>query len=424
MTQAHLDKLKARLSSHLVEFLNSKAAELTVTPSFQEHVRSLVDRLATRLVKREWQGLAPQQRQQVVEDVLDEVVGFGPLGMFLRDRTVSEIMVNGFSEIFIERAGKLARVVHGFRDQSHLLSIIEKLLASVGRHVTQAEPYADVRLADGSRINIAIPPIAVGGPYITIRKFLHQLWTLDDLVQAGSLSPQAGRFLALAVEGRLNFVMSGAASSGKTTLLNALLSSVTAAERLIIIEDTVELQVRHPNAVRLATRPANLEGRGEITIRQLLKNALHMRPDRIIVGEVRGEETLDMLQAMNTGHEGSMTTLHANSPVDVFERIATMALMSQFELSYQAVRRQTQSAVDLIIHMERSASGARNVISIQEITSKTDEEPHLTELFTRVSPPQPGVGSSRLCATGVIPQCVQKLTRRGLLVPNDLFTKS
>ena len=421
MTQALLEELKITLLPSLVDFLNTRFPGATDTPEFKDQARRRIERLASRGARRQWDVLTPQERQQLVEELLDEVLGLGPLGGLLRDRSVSEIMVNGLSEVFIERDGRVERLNRGFRDHNHLLSVIEKLLASVGRQVTQLEPCADVRLPDGSRINVAIPPIAVGGPYVTIRKFTHDIKTLDDLIRTESLNAQAGQFLQLCVRGRLNLVVSGPASSGKTVLLNLLLSSVTPVERLIIIEDAVELQVRHPNVVRLATRPPSIEGRGELAIRQLLRSALHMRPDRIVIGEVRGAEALDMLQAMNTGHDGSMTTLHANSPADVFERITTMALMSELELSALAIQRQARSAIDLIVQMERSVDGSRNVSSIQEVVKEPDATgARLTELYTRTRDPAAAT-SGRLRATGAVPQCVQKLARRGMAVPPELF---
>jgi pilus assembly protein CpaF len=421
MTQELFEELKAALVPRVTGFLETDLPRHDTDLS-KEQLAGRIERLASRVARRQWQALTSMQQRRLVEELLDELLGFGPLGGPLRDRSVSEIMVNGFSDVFIERAGRLERLKLGFRDHEHLLSVIEKLLTSAGRQVTQAEPYVDGRLPDGSRVNVAIAPVAFGGPYLTIRKFSHQLWTVEDLMKAGSISEPAGRFLEYCVQGRLNLVVSGASSSGKTTLLNVLLSHIGPAERIIIIEDTVELQVRHPNVVRLSTRSPSLEGRGELTIRHLLKNAFHMRPDRIIVGEVRGEEALDVLQAMNTGHEGSMTTLHANSSSDVIERVVTMALMSNVELSDQGIRRQVQSAIDLIVHLERSADGGRHVVSIYEIAKGTEAGPtRLAEIFTRAADPRTGGGAGRLRASGIVPQCLQKLAQKGISVPNEFF---
>ena len=419
MKTPSLEEWKERLRPYLLDLLNPKTPMADVTPEERTRVSHELDRAAGKNFKVEWySALTPTQREALLSALLDEAFGFGLLDALLKDPSVSEIMVNGPASVFVERSGQIEATPLVFDSREQLMAVVEKLLAYTGRRVTESDPYVDARLADGSRINIALPAATLGGPYVTIRKFSRELLSLDRLVQFGSVSPQAAQFLQLCVQGRMNIVISGAASSGKTTMMNALAQLVPEAERIVLIEDTAELQLGKHHAVRFETRPPNVEGRGEITIRGLLRNALHMRPDRIFVGEVRGEEVLDMLQAMNTGHDGSMTTVHANSPADVLDRITTMALMARADLSSQAIERQVHSAVDLVIHQERFSDGTRKVTHISEVHSSTDRTP-LVDLFLLTKHPREAV--ERLLPTGARPSFIERLAKRGLTIPDAVW---
>ena len=381
-----LEDYKAKIRPQMFDLLELSTMSTEVTDRERDRLREKLESLAAKLLKSDWRfTLSPKQRQQLLDELLNELLGFGPLEPLMQDKTISEIIVNGPSQVFIERHGRIERTSVTFRHRDALLYVIERILSSTGRRVTQAEPYADARLPDGSRVNIVVEPVAVEGPYVTIRKRTFEAFSMDRLLQVGTLTPEAARFLEVCVQARLNLVISGGASSGKTTLMNVLANLIPPHERIVLIEDTAEVQLppdRH--VARLETRPPSIEWRGEVTIRHLVKNALHMRPDRILVGEARGEEALDMLQAMSTGHDGSMTTLHANTPLDALSRMETMALMSHLELSYAAVQRQVRSAVDLIVHMARRADGNRQVawISAVDKQGQADAAP-LTDLFVR-----------------------------------------
>lgn len=411
-------KLDAELSRHLFDIIDTRSLGTEVTPTEKERLRRKVEKLATRTFRTSWRRrLSPAQRDQVVNALVDQRLGLGPLEPLLNDPSVSEIMVNGPSEIFVERQGRLERTGLRFRDREELMTVIEKALASVGRRVSEAEPYVDARLADGSRMNVAIEPVALEGPCVTIRKFFRELLSVDQLIRLGSISAQATEFLKQCVRGRLNLIISGPAASGKTTLMNALAMAIPPDERIVVVEETAELQLPQHHLTRLETKPASVEGRAEVTIRHLLRNALHMRPDRILLGEVRGEEALDMLQAMTTGHDGSMTTLHANAPLDVLDRIATWALMSRLDLSSEAVERQVRSAIDLIVHLERFGDGSRRVTHVSEVRKDHAETP-LLDLFVLMSH---GPEAFSLLPTGARSAFHERLARRGVDIPDHLF---
>jgi len=411
------------------------AAEIAPEPSRTERLRLLVQqRLATDMAQgspgddawkqevrerisamlRDEPDLGPLERETLVASLYAQIVGLGPLQPLLEDQGVSEIMVNGAAQVYVERSGRLQRTTVRFRDDKEILELIERIVAPLGRRIDESSPMVDARLKDGSRVNAIIPPLALRGPSLTIRKFPEHALTMDDLQQIGSVSGGMVELLRAAVRGRLNIVVSGGTASGKTTLLNSLSAFIPSDERIVTIEDAAELRLQQDHVVSLETRPANLEGRGEVTIRQLVRNALRMRPDRIVVGEVRAGEALDMLQAMNTGHDGSLTTVHANAPRDVLSRIETMVLMAGFELPVRAIREQIASALDLIVHAQRMRDGSRRVTHITEVQGMESEVIVLQDLFRY----RPGDG---FAPTGLRPRFLERLETYGHTVDPHIF---
>jgi pilus assembly protein CpaF len=369
------------------------------------------------------QGLSREDRERLLAEVTDDIVGYGPLERVLSDDSVSEIMVNGAHEIWVERQGRLYETTLRFTDDSHLRRIINKMVAQVGRRIDESSPMVDARLPDGSRVNAVISPLSLSGPLLTIRKFQQKRFDLDELVRIGSLSRETVDFLRLAVEAELNVLISGGTGAGKTTLLNALSAAIPNSDRIVTIEDAAELQLVQEHVLRLESRPKNIEGEGEITIRDLVRNSLRMRPDRIIVGEVRGAEALDMLQAMNTGHEGSLSTVHANSPRDALSRIETMVMMAGFDLPVRAIRQQVASALDMIIQLERLEDGSRRVVAITEVQRMESEIITLQDLYEfkidQVLPDRTVLGDLR--PTGLRPNFVYKFLKRGIDLPSTMF---
>ncbi len=363
---------------------------------------------------RDEPDLGPLERETLVASLYAQIVGLGPLQPLIEDQGVSEIMVNGATQVYVERSGRLQRTTVRFRDDKEILELIERIVAPLGRRIDESSPMVDARLKDGSRVNAIIPPLALRGPSLTIRKFPEHALTMDDLQQIGSVSGGMVELLRAAVRGRLNIVVSGGTASGKTTLLNSLSAFIPPDERIVTIEDAAELRLQQDHVVSLETRPANLEGRGEVTIRQLVRNALRMRPDRIVVGEVRAGEALDMLQAMNTGHDGSLTTVHANAPRDVLSRIETMVLMAGFELPVRAIREQIASALDLIVHAQRMRDGSRRVTHITEVQGMEGEVIVLQDLFRY----RPGDG---FAPTGLRPRFLERLETYGHTVDPHIF---
>jgi pilus assembly protein CpaF len=367
--------------------------------------------------------LARTDRERLVGEIADDILGHGPLERLLADDTVTEIMVNGPYEIWVERRGQLSETPARFSDDSHLRRIINKMVAQVGRRIDESSPMVDARLPDGSRVNAIIPPLSLTGPIVTIRKFSKKRLDLNELIRLGTLSTEAVEFLQRSVVAELNILISGGTGTGKTTLLNALSSSIPDSDRIVTIEDAAELQLNQRHVLRLEARQKNIEGEGEVTIRELVRNSLRMRPDRIVVGEVRGAEALDMLQAMNTGHDGSLTTVHANSPRDALSRIETMVLMAGFELPVRAIRQHVSSALDLILHLERLEDGLRRVTAITEIQRMESDVITLQDLFTfkvdHVTPERMVVGS--LAPTGMRPAFLHKFEKHGVSLPNSLF---
>ena len=373
--------------------------------------------------------LTRDERRRIVREITDDVLGYGPLEPFLRDDSVTEVMVNAHDLIFVEREGRLERADASFVDNAHLLRIIDKIVSQVGRRVDESSPMVDARLPDGSRVNAIIPPLSLKGPTLTIRKFSRDPYTMDDLINFNSLTPQAAQFLAACVKGKLNVLISGGTGSGKTTMLNAMSSFVPADERIVTIEDAAELQLQQEHVITLESRPPNIEGQGEIRIRELVRNALRMRPDRIIVGEVRGAETVDMLQAMNTGHEGSLTTIHANTPRDALSRLETLVLTAGVDLPLRAIREQTSSAFDVLVQISRLVDGSRRVTHITEVLRMESDVITLQDLFVAKAPDEDSAATATrtsrllqpLACSGLKPHFLEKMAANGVLLPPQFF---
>jgi len=414
-----VDQLKIDLHHRLIERLDLEALE---------HIKDEVEvvhqiRLAVgEFLREESTPLSQAEREEIVEQVVWEITGLGPIEPLFRDPTISDILVNSARDIFIERKGKLSRVSAQFRNDGHLLAVIDRIVSRIGRRVDESSPMVDARLPDGSRVNAIIPPLALDGPVLSIRRFGADL-TVEQLIANGALTMEMLQLLAGCVKARLNVLISGGTGSGKTTLLNALSSFIPADERVVTIEDAAELRLQQEHVVRLETRPPNSEGRGEVVARDLVKNALRMRPDRIIVGEVRGAETLDMLQAMNTGHEGSLTTVHANSPRDALARLETMILMAGTNLPNRAMREQITSALDVIIQPQRLSDGTRRIVSITEVTGMEGEVITTQEIYRfkrrGVTPEGRIIGQYE--ATGVRPTFTDRLRVSGIELPSRMF---
>jgi pilus assembly protein CpaF len=368
-------------------------------------------------------GISRDDRLRIALEIADDILGHGPLERLLADDSVTEIMVNGPHEIWIERHGKLVETQVRFNDESHLRRIINKMVAQVGRRIDETSPMVDARLPDGSRVNAIIPPLSLSGPLVTIRKFSKRRLNLDDMVRLGTLSAETTEFLQRCIRAQLNMLISGGTGSGKTTLLNALSTAIPDSERIVTIEDAAELRLNQRHVLRLEARPKNLDGEGEVPIRQLLRNSLRMRPDRIIVGEVRGAEALDMLQAMNTGHDGSLSTVHSNSPRDALSRIETMVLMAGIDLPVRAIREQVSSALEAVVHLERLEDGSRRVTSIAEVQRMESDVVTMQELFKfeidEITADGNIVGALR--STGLRPTFVSKFEKRGVPLPQGLF---
>ena len=368
-------------------------------------------------------GISRDDRERLVAEISDDILGHGPIERLLADESVTEIMVNGPFDIWVERQGRLYQTTVRFNDESHLRRIINKMVAQVGRRIDESSPMVDARLPDGSRVNAVIPPLSLSGPLITIRKFANKRLDLREMIRLGTLGEDTVDFLQRCIAAELNILISGGTGTGKTTLLNALSQSVPDSERIVTIEDAAELQLKQAHVLRLEGRPKNIEGQGEITIRDLVRNSLRMRPDRIIVGEVRGAEALDMLQAMNTGHDGSLTTVHANAPRDALARIETMVLMAGYDLPLRAIRQQIASALDLIVHLERMEDGGRRVTAITEVQRMESEVITLQEIFgfklEKVQADRTVIG--KLESTGLRPTFLYKFEKRGISMPNELF---
>jgi len=409
--------LKTRVQNRLLAELDP-----SMDISKVNEVRTTIQELFEQVLAEENIVLSRPERHRLFEQIAAEILGFGPLQPLLEDETITEVMVNGAKNIYVERSGKITRVPLSFESDDHVMRIIDRIVAPMGRRIDESSPYVDARLPDGSRVNAVIPPISLVGPTLTIRKFFKNPITLEQLIEFGTLTPESLQFLKACVESRLNVVISGGTGSGKTTLLNILSQFIPNDERIITIENAAELQLRQEHVVTLESRPPNIEGRGEVTIRQLVINALRMRPDRIIVGEIRDDAALDMLQAMNTGHDGSMTTAHSNSPRDTLARIETMALMAGLELPVRAIREQVASAIDLVVHQERLRDGTRRVVNITEISGMEGDVITMTDVFLfEQSGFEDGKVIGRLRPTSLRPKFIDKIEASGIHLPASIF---
>ena len=389
----------------------------------EEDLRLEVRRAAEELCRQRRDLLNAAERERLIEEVMDEAFGLGPLQSLMADHSISDIMVNGMDSVYIERAGRLERVEIRFQDEDHLLKIIQRIVTRVGRRVDESSPMVDARLPDGSRVNAIIRPLALDGPLLSIRRFGAKPLDAEDLVDKDALTSEMLQFLSSCVKARVNILVSGGTGAGKTTLLNALSQFIPHQERVATLEDSAELQLRQPHVVRMETRPANIEGHGEVTQRDLVRNALRMRPDRIIIGECRGAEALDMLQAMNTGHEGSMTTVHSNDTRDATSRLEVMVGMAGFEMPIWVVRRQIASAIHIVVQLSRLFGGARKIVKVSEITGLEGDIITMHDLFQFN---QTGVDANHnaqgyFCATGIRPHCLSRLEAYGVTLPSDLF---
>jgi pilus assembly protein CpaF len=419
------DKLldaKVRLHRRLIEEINLSALEKLPEDEMRAHIQQLV----TQYIVVERLALNTQELNEFVSEILDEMTGLGPLEPLLKDPTINDILINGHESTFVERHGLLEPVACRFKDEAHLLRIINKIVSAVGRRVDESHPLCDARLLDGSRVNVAVRPIGVDGPLVSIRKFSKKPYNMNKLVDIGAIKPQMAELLAAAVKSRITTIISGGTGSGKTTMLNALSAFISEKERLITIEDAAELQLQQPHVARMETRPPNLEGKGEIRQRELVKNALRMRPERIILGECRGEEAFDMLQAMNTGHEGSMATIHANNPREAISRLEQLVGMAGLPMTIASVRGQIAAAVRMIVQLQRMADGKRRVTSVAEITGMEGDIVQMQEIFkyVRTGTADDGTVEGHFVATGVRPRFLSELAARGIKIPGSTFDPS
>lgn len=413
-------ELRTKIQNKVIEELDIDFNEIS---DQNEELKQEINFIISKNIEQESLNMTNNQKRKIKEELLDEIIGFGPITALLADTTVTEIMVNGPNHIYVEKNGKLILTDAKFKNDNHVMHVIKKIVAPIGRRIDESSPMVDARLPNGSRVNAIIPPLAIDGPTITIRKFAEDPFKVEDLINFGTLSTKMAALLRICVEGRLNIVVSGGTGSGKTTTLNVLSSFIPESDRIVTIEDAAELQLSQIHVVRLETRPANIEGKGEVTIRDLVKNSLRMRPDRIIVGEVRSGETLDMLQAMNTGHDGSLTTGHANSPRDMLSRIETMVLMSGMNLPIKAIRDQAASAIDLIIQQSRLMDGSRKITHITEVQGMEGDVIILQDIFKfeQKGIDNKGKLKGEFASTGIMPKFVQKLKDKGIILPTDLI---
>jgi pilus assembly protein CpaF len=414
-------EVRIRVQERLVEVLGPRLYDSTLSDN---ELEGLVHQRLRELLDEEETPLSAQEKLLVVRQIGDSVLGLGPLEPFVRDPEVTEIMVNGWDTIYVERSGKLYWTGTKFHDEGQLRRTIDKIVAKVGRRVDEASPYVDARLPDGSRVNAIIPPLSIDGPALTIRKFATDPYGADDLVEFGTMSSAVAQFLEACVRGRINIMISGGTGAGKTTTLNVVSSFIPDDERIVTIEDAAELKLQQPHVVRLESRPPNIEGKGQVTIRDLVRNALRMRPDRIVVGEVRDAAALDMLQAMNTGHDGSVSTIHSNSPRDSLARLETITMMAGMDLSSRSIREQISSAIQLIVHQQRLKDGTRRFTHVTEVVGMEGEVITLQDIFVfdfSAGVDEEGRFRGRLKSTGLRPKFLDKLIERGIHMDNEVF---
>jgi len=419
-----VEQLKNKTLKNSIDFMEENVtAAMKFTPEERNRVKKAVTEILSSVLEEEATIISRGDRDKIISQVTDEITGFGPIEPFLHDPDITEVMVNGPRQVYVEKKGRITLTETTFRDDDHVRHTIEKIISPLGRRLDDTSPMVDARLPDGSRVNAIVPPLALNGPTITIRKFSADPYTIDDLLTFGTLSPDMAAFLKACVESRINIIISGGTGSGKTTLLNVISSFIPDRERIITIEDAAELQLGQEHVVSLESRPPNIEGKGQITIRDLVKNCLRMRPDRIVVGEVRGGEALDMLQAMNTGHDGSITTGHANSPRDILYRLETMVMMTGLELPMKAIREQIKSAIHLIVHQERFKDGSRKVTNITEITGMEGDTLTIQDIFVfkQTGFDEKGRVLGRHVPTGIVPAFIEKIENAGVQLPQKIF---
>lgn len=417
------EELKSRIHVKIIEEVNSDSFRESEEEGKEQSLEEDISEIVERFLEDEGTFITKLEKQKLITEIIDETIGFGPINQFIHDQSVSEIMVNGPDSVYVEKKGRLVRSDVAFKDDQHVMRVIEKIVAPLGRRIDESSPMVDARLPNGSRVNVIIPPLSLNGPTITIRKFSEKPYTVKDLINFGTFTPDVAILLKACVEARLNIVVSGGTGSGKTTTLNVLSSFIPDDERIVTIEDAAELQLMQEHVVRLETRPPNIEGKGVITIRDLVRNSLRMRPDRIIVGEVRSGEALDMLQAMNTGHDGSLTTGHANTPRDMLSRLETMVLMAGMELPVKAIREQIASAIDIIVQQSRLKDGSRRITYITEITGMEGDVITMQDIFVfnQHSRDEKGRITGELVPTGIKPRFSEKMKDEGIFLPNELF---
>jgi len=416
-----LDDLRQRIHHQLIDDLGPVLYDKRLS---EEDLRRRVHEQLHAALAAERAPLSAADKAQLIQDVSDDILGYGPIDRLLKDESISEVMVNGPDSVYVEQNGRLQKTEASFVDETHLRRIIDKIVSQVGRRIDEAVPMVDARLPDGSRVNAVIHPLAIGGPFLTIRKFSKDPYQIDDLIRFGTLNAHAARFLQACVHGRLNIIVSGGTGTGKTTMLNVLSSFIPADERIVTVEDAKELQLHQDHVLSLEARPPNIEGKGQVAIRDLVRNCLRMRPDRVVVGECRGGEALDMLQAMNTGHDGSLTTVHSNSPRDTLARIETMTLMAGFDLPVRAIREQMASALDLIVHLTRLRDGTRRVTHITEVQGMEGDVITLQDVFLfdyGMGVDENGRFLGHLKATGVRPKFAEKLADLGIRLGPEVF---
>lgn len=416
--------VKAKIHSKIIEQIKTEAFKNMEPDEDDEGLKNEITAIAEEILEQETSYFSKNDRQKILSEVIDETIGFGPINPLIHDSSVSEIMVNGPDQVYVEKKGRLTLSDVTFKDEQHVMHVIEKIVAPLGRRIDESSPMVDARLPNGSRVNVIIPPLALNGPTITIRKFSEKPYTVKDLINFGTITPNIAMFLKACVESRLNIVVSGGTGSGKTTTLNVISSFIPDDERIVTIEDAAEIQLRQEHVVRLETRPPNIEGKGAITIRDLVRNSLRMRPDRIVVGEVRSGEALDMLQAMNTGHDGSLTTGHANTPRDMVARLETMVLMAGMELPVRAIREQIASAVDLIVQQSRLKDGSRKITHITEVVGMEGDIITLQDIFVykQKGKDENGKMMGDVVPTGIKPKFFDKFDKAGVILPQDLFS--
>ncbi|MDX6552704.1 MAG: pilus assembly protein CpaF, partial [Gaiellales bacterium] len=419
--------LKTRVHKDIIARLGPRLFNADATKSDTD-LEATVNEAVTEVLALEKTPLTRQERQEIIRQISDDILGYGPLEPFLRDDSITEVMVNDHSTIYIERHGKITRTNAQFVDDQHLLRIIDKIISRIGRRIDESSPYVDARLPDGSRVNAIIPPLAVRGSALTIRKFRRDPFTMADLIKFGTLTHKSGQFLEACVRGKLNILISGGTGSGKTTTLNVLSAAIPSDERIITVEDAAELQLKQDHVITLESRPSNIEGKGQVTIRDLVRNTLRMRPDRIIVGECRGPETVDMLQAMNTGHDGSLTTVHANNPRDALSRTETLVLTAGVDLPLRAIREQISSAFDLVVQVSRLVDGTRRITHVTEVLRMESDVVTLQDIFIAKAVEDPAAAQETghrllgpLTCTGIKPHFLDKMAGNGVNLPPNFF---